>query len=109
MQALDIAEAATRGLTGRRLHQTLTVSAPISFLNLWLGPRLPGFLAQHRGIALQLNSSIWTDPNSGLADLSFGVMDPAWLPSGAVVLARELLVLVGRPQHAGAADADELP
>lgn len=77
MQALDIAEAATRGLTGRRLHQALTVSAPISFLNLWLGPRLPGFLAQHRGIALQLNNSIWTDPNSELADLSFGVMDPA--------------------------------
>lgn len=109
MQALDIAEAATRGLTGRRLHQSLTISAPISFLNLWLGPRLPGFLAQHRGVAVQLNSAIWTDPNSELADLSFGVMDAAYLPPEAVVLARETLVLVGGPQHSGQLDVDELP
>lgn len=109
MQALDIAEAATRGLTGRRLHQTLTISAPVSFLNLWLAPRLPDFLARHRGVAVQLNSAIWTDPNSELADLGFDMMDPAYCPPEAVILTRETLVLLGAAQPPASADVNELP
>lgn len=102
-QALDMAEAATRGLTGRRLHQSLTVSGPISFLNLWLAPRLAGFVSSHAGVAVQLNSSIWTDPNLELADVSIAIVDAAQRPAEAIVLGRERLVLVG-----SAADAAHL-
>ncbi len=102
-QALDMAEAATRGLTGRRLHQSLPVSGPISFLNLWLAPRLAGFVDSHTGLGVQLNSSIWTDPNLELADVSIAILDEAQRPAEAIVLGRERLVLVG-----SAADAAHL-
>ncbi|RJE84107.1 LysR family transcriptional regulator [Paracoccus onubensis] len=99
-QALDMAEAATCGLTGRRERQGITISGPISFLNLWLAPRLPEFLAGNPGIAVQLNSSIWTDPNIDLADVSFAFEKRDLIPSEAIVLSHERLVLVGAGQHA---------
>lgn len=94
-QALDTMEAATRGLTGRAMRRTLTVSAPISFTNLWLSPRLPDFLQSCPDVSLRLNSSIWTDPNLDLADVSLGVNDRGLLPPGAAELAPAPLVLVG--------------
>lgn len=102
-QALDMAEAATRGLTGRRERQGITVSAPISFLNLWMAPRLGEFLAGHPGIAVQLNSSIWTDPNIDLADVSFAFEKPELIAPEAIVLCSERLVLVGAGRHAKSA------
>lgn len=112
-QALDMAEAATRGLTGRRLHQSLTISGPISFLNLWLAPRLAGFLAGHAGVAVQLNASIWTDPNLELADVSLAIVDASQAGGDALVLAPQRLVLVGAPamvqRLAGGEPPDALP
>lgn len=99
-QALDMAEAATRGLTGRRLRQSLTVSAPISFLGLWLAPRLGGFLADNPSVGVQLNASIWTDPNLELADVSIAILDAAQCPADALILGQQTLVLVGTRRDA---------
>lgn len=99
-QALDMAAAATRGLTGRRERQGITVSGPISFLNLWLAPRLHEFLTDNVDIAVQLNSSIWTDPNIDLADVSFAFEQPDLMPPEAITLSDQRLVLVGSGQHA---------
>ena len=101
-QALDMAEAATRGLTGRKAQRTVTLSAPISFLGLWLAPRLSRFQAAFPEVGLRLNSSIWTDPNVDLADLSVQVVEPDRLPGNAVPLARQRLVLAAAPRDAGA-------
>src|SRR5690606_19486689 len=99
-QALDMAEAATRGLIGRRERQGITISAPISLLNLWLGPRLQDFLRLRPAISVQLNSSIWTDPNIDLADVSFAFEKADLVDPDAVVLLRERLVLVAAGPHA---------
>ncbi|ASM75046.1 MULTISPECIES: LysR family transcriptional regulator [Roseobacteraceae] len=93
-QALDVMDAATRGLTGRKPEQAVTVSAPISFLNRWLTPLLPAFTAAHPDIGLRLNSSIWTDPNLDLADLSIGFAEDALLPRDAIRLAPAPVVRV---------------
>lgn len=66
-EALNIAAAATEGLKGRNVRRTVTISAPSSFLNLWLIPRLDRFLADNEEIELRLNSAIWTDPNAEIA------------------------------------------
>lgn len=86
-QALDVMDAVTRGLTGRRVEQTVTVSAPISFLNHCLTPLLPEFAAAHPDIGLRLNSSIWTDPNLDLADLSIVFGEATLMPADATLLA----------------------
>ena len=99
-QALDMAEAATRGLTGRKAQRTVTLSAPISFLGLWLTPRLARFQAAFPDVEFRLNSAIWTDPNADLADLSVEMVDAGHLPTQAVPLARQHLVLAAAPRDA---------
>lgn len=108
-QALDMAEAATRGLTGRRERQGITISAPISFLNLWLAPRLRGFMADHPEVSVQLNSSIWTDPNSDLADIGFAFEKADLVAPEAAVLSHERLVPAGPPHLATLAALPEMP
>lgn len=93
-QALDIAESATRGVSGRKTQRSLTISAPISLLNLWLAPRLIEFQTHFPGVDIRLNSSIWTDPNVELADISLGYVEPQALLPDATVLWRERLALV---------------
>ncbi len=101
-QALDMAEAATRGLTGRRERRLITISGPISFLNLWIAPRLHAYQALNPGVGVQLNSSIWTDPNIDLADVSFAFEKPELCPPDVTILAAQQLVLIAGPDHAAA-------
>lgn len=105
-QALDIAESATRGVSGRKMPRSLTISAPISLLNLWLAPRLGAFQASCPGVDLRLNSSIWTDPNIELADISLGFVEADALPAGSITLWRDRLVLVAAPGVAALEWAD---
>lgn len=97
-QALDMMEAATQGLTGRRVTKSVTVSAPASFINCWLAPQLIEFMASKQDISLRLNSAIWTDPNIDLADVSISVHDGNVTPTDALILARAPVVLVARQQ-----------
>ena len=101
--------AATRGLTGRRERQGITISAPISFLNLWFAPRLRGFMADHPEVSVQLNSSIWTDPNSDLADIGFAFEKADLAAPEAAVLSHERLVPAGPPHLATLAALPEMP
>lgn len=96
-QALNAAAAATEGLRGRKVLRTVTLSAPVSFLTLWLTPRLDGLLAKYPNIELRLNSAIWTDPHADLADIVVQVRDEAELDRGAPRLPPERLLLVAPP------------
>lgn len=96
-EALNIAEAATEGVKGRNVQRTVTISAPSSFLNLWLMPRLDGFLAANEDVELRLNSAIWTDPNAELADIVVGVRDINEERGAPPFLAGERLVMVCAP------------
>lgn len=99
-QALDMAESATRGLIARQVQRSVTVSAPISFLNLWLAPRLSQFQASRKEVEVRMNSAIWSDPNIELADISFGIMEPEFVPPGSIALSHERLVLVASQRDA---------
>ncbi|TPN89420.1 LysR family transcriptional regulator [Mesorhizobium sp. CU2] len=104
-EALDRAEAATQGLMGARAQTSLTVSAPLSFTTLWLARHLGSFSAAHPEIEIRLNSTIWTDPNVELADLSILVLDPSQQMPAAVRLGQERLTLLCDPATAGKAGA----
>ncbi len=96
-QALDAAAAATEGLDGRRARRTVTLSAPLSFLALWLTPRLDDFLAAHPKFDLRLNGAIWSDPHADLADIVVVVRDAAELDRSTPRLPPERLVLAAAP------------
>lgn len=98
--ALDMAAAATQGLYGKRLANTVTLSAPLSFTTLWLSRHLGEFQAANPATEIRVNSTIWTDPNVDLADLSIEVRDPATLEPGGQPLGPERLVLACQPELA---------
>lgn len=99
-EALNVAAAATEGLRGKNVPRTVTVSAPVSFLTLWLAPRLDGFLSRYPNIEVRLNSSIWTDPNAELADIVIEVRDSAEIDPAMPRLPCERLALVYAPDAA---------
>jgi LysR family glycine cleavage system transcriptional activator len=96
-EALNVAAAATEGLRGKNVPRTVTISAPVSFLTIWLSPRLSRFLAQNGNVEIKLNSAIWTDPNAELADVRIEVRDAAELDANMPHLACERLELVCAP------------
>ncbi len=106
-EALDVAEAATQGLTGHRVVKTVTISAPVSFAVLWLSRHLSEFNSQHPDIEVRINSAIWTDPNVDLADLSIVVKDSVQLSPGTVSLGRERMTLVCRLSDAPPDDGSD--
>lgn len=105
--ALDRAELATEGLMGARATTSVTVSAPVSFVALWLVSNVKRFSENHPQIELRLNSTIWTDPNVELADLSVLALDTDRPLPGAVQLGQERLMLLCDPNTA--AQAGERP
>lgn len=104
-EALDRAEAATEGMLGAQAQTSVTVSAPLSFVTLWLAQHLARFCAAHPRIEVRLNSTIWTDPNVELADLSILALDPLQPVSGAVQLGQERLMLLCDPETSRQAGA----
>ncbi|WP_284262586.1 LysR family transcriptional regulator [Bradyrhizobium iriomotense] len=96
-EALNLAAAATEGLRGKNVPRTVTVSAPISFLNLWLANRFGSFLSDNPNVSIRLNSAIWTDPNAELADIVVEVHDVSDLDPHTPHLPTENLELVCAP------------
>ena len=107
-EALDMAEAATQGLIGTQTNQTVTLSAPISFAAACVAPKLSAFQALHPDIEVRINSTIWTDPNVDLADLSVVVMDAAQISSAMVPLGSDQITLVCRTGEADGLAATDL-
>lgn len=103
-EALDHIEAATQGLTGARARSSVTVSAPLSFVTLWLARNLGRFSDAHPQIEVRLNSTIWTDPNVDLADLSILALDLSTPVPGALQLGEERLMLLCDPDTARQAE-----
>ena len=100
-EALNVAAAATEGLRGWTVPRTVTISAPVSFLTLWLTPRLGGFLARNPQVDVRLNSAIWSDPNAEIADIVVEVRDGMEVEPGTPCLPNERLILLCAPALAG--------
>lgn len=102
-EALDRAETATAGLVGARASASVTISAPVSFIILWLARHASRFCDRYPQIELRFNGTIWTDPNIELADLSILALDEAHALPGARRLAQERLMLLCDPATAARA------
>lgn len=101
--ALDRAALATEGMMGALAQTSLTVSAPLSFVTLWLARHIGRFSSAHPQVEVRLNSTIWTDPNIELADLNILALDRPHQVPGAVRLGDERLVLLCDPETAKSA------
>lgn len=79
-------------------HRTVTVTATISFLGLWLLPRLPGFQQQHPQVEVRLsaNNDIVDMRQQGL-DIAIRYCAEAGMPAGARRLFGETVFPVAHP------------
>jgi LysR family glycine cleavage system transcriptional activator len=87
--------ASTTKLFGQSGMSSITLRAPVSFVSLWLAPRLPGFQAQYPGIEILILSTIWADAQPDEAtdiDIRFG--SGAWAGYEAERLWHEPSVVV---------------
>ena len=104
-QSFDNLAAATAGLFGPIGQRTLMVRAPVSFVSLWLAPRIAGFLQKYPGIRLRLTSSVWSHSQSDEGtdiDIRFG--DGTWPGFRADPIASFKAVPVCHPDQAPAGD-----
>jgi len=89
--------ATTTKLFGQSGMASITVRAPVSFVTLWLAPRLPGFQIQYPGVEILILSTIWADAQPDEAtdiDIRFG--NGAWAGYEAERLWHEPSVVVCR-------------
>jgi LysR family glycine cleavage system transcriptional activator len=78
-RAFENLSATTTKLFGQSGMASITVRAPVSFVTLWLAPRLPRFQADYPGIEILILSTIWADAQPDDAtdiDIRFG--NGAW-------------------------------
>jgi LysR family transcriptional regulator, glycine cleavage system transcriptional activator len=74
-RAFEDLSATTTKLFGQSRMTAITVRAPVSFVTLWLAPRLPRFQADYPGVEILILSTIWADAQPDAAtdiDIRFG-------------------------------------
>jgi len=74
-RAFEDLSATTTKLFGQSGMTSLTVRAPVSFVTLWLAPRLQRFQARYPGVEIMIFSTIWADAQPDDAtdiDIRFG-------------------------------------
>jgi LysR family glycine cleavage system transcriptional activator len=98
-RALEQLAATTVKLFGKGTRATVTVRAPLSFVSLFLAPRLHRFHAEYPDISIQLFSLVWADAlpdESADIDIRFGA--GVWTGYSVEILLREPSVVVV-PSH----------
>jgi LysR family transcriptional regulator, glycine cleavage system transcriptional activator len=94
-RALEQLAATTVKLFGMGIGSTVTVRAPLSFVSLFLAPRLARFQAAYPDISIQLFSLLWADAipdESADIDIRFG--GGTWSGYDVEPLIREQSVIV---------------
>ncbi len=78
-RSFDDLAAATAGLFGPVGKRSLTIRAPISFVALWLAPRLEGFTRHWPQISLRIQSVVWAHSQGDEpADIDIRFGDGVW-------------------------------
>jgi LysR family transcriptional regulator, glycine cleavage system transcriptional activator len=98
-RAFEDLSATTTKLFGQSEASSITVRAPVSFLTLWLAPRLPRFQLRYPGIDILFLSTIWADAQPDEAvdiDIRFG--EGAWAGYEAEPLMHDDSVVIC-PRH----------
>jgi LysR family glycine cleavage system transcriptional activator len=96
--SFDELAAATAGLFGPVGKRTLTLRVPISFMALWLAPRLKRFNRQWPDISLRISTVVWAPAASeDLADIDIRFGDGNWPGFQSTILFRQPAVPVCAP------------
>ncbi|MBB1249865.1 LysR substrate-binding domain-containing protein [Rhizobium sp. G21] len=96
--SFDELAAATAGLFGPVGKRNLTLRVPISFMALWLAPRLPKFVAQWPDISLRISTVVWAPAASDdVADVDIRFGDGRWPGLKASLLMRQPAIVVAAP------------
>ncbi len=97
-RSFDDLAAATAGLFGPAGRKTLTVRAPISYVCLWLAPRLGRFTQRHPSISLRISSSVWAHaPSNEASDVDIRFGDGIWPGFQAERIGNHRAIPVCRP------------
>ena len=97
--SFDELAAATAGLFGPVGKRTLTLRVPISFMVLWLAPRLPRFTRQWPDISLRISTVVWAPAASDdLADVDIRFGDGNWPGFQSTILIRQPVIPVCAPE-----------
>jgi LysR family glycine cleavage system transcriptional activator len=99
-RAFEDLSATTTKLFGRGKMTSIAIRAPVSFVTLWLAPRLPRFQAAYPGIEILIFSTIWADAQPDAAidiDIRFGngswegyEVERLWHQSSLIVCRRDV-------------------
>ena len=105
--SFDELAAATAGLFGPVGKRMLTIRAPISFLALWLAPRLPSFQKQWPDISLRISTIVWAPASSEeVADIDIRFGDGKWSGFKSSLLLSHRVIPVCAPGMVEGEDAD---
>ena len=78
-RSFDDIAAATAGLFGPVGRRTLVIRAPVSYVCLWLAPRLQRFTSQYPTISVRLVSAVWDHlPADEACDIDIRFGDGIW-------------------------------
>jgi LysR family glycine cleavage system transcriptional activator len=106
--SFDELAAATAGLFGPVGKRTLTIRAPISFMALWLAPRLPQFVLAWPDISLRISTVVWAPAASDdLSDIDIRFGDGNWPGFQSTLLVRQPAIPVCAPDRVGGRDDQE--
>lgn len=97
-QSFDDIAAATAGLFGPVGRRVLVIRAPVSFVSLWLAPRLHRFTERYPTITLRIVSSVWSNgPTEDGSDVDIRFGDGVWPGYQAELIERFAAIAVCRP------------
>ncbi|MFW8634821.1 LysR substrate-binding domain-containing protein [Cribrihabitans pelagius] len=95
--ALQEIDAATRLLVAQTHKREVVISCPVSLAEKWLIGVIDGFTQAHPDIELTLHSTIWTDVDTNVSDVSITIGHQNDVDGSAVKLWEEKLALVCAP------------
>lgn len=97
-RSFDDMAAATAGLFGPVGKRSLTIRAPISYVALWLAPRLEGFTKSWPQISLRIQTIVWASSQAEEpADIDIRFGDGVWPGFKSELLMRSPVVPVCHP------------
>lgn len=103
--SFDELASATAGLFGPVGKRNLTLRVPVSFMALWLAPRLPSFLRQYPDISVRISTVVWASATTDdVADVDIRFGDGKWPGHRSAILVHQPVIVVVAP---GLAQGDD--
>lgn len=97
-QALEQIDHATEAIVAKARNRTVVVACPVSLAENWLAGALAQFRKAHPDIEVVLQGTVWEDSAAPMSDLTIAVRRFDDMPTSALKLWDDELVLVCAPE-----------